>query len=292
MTEKRTIKPVGRIQYNNKTFVNFGKEFYCNIEDATFGVERELYARVISQIDKDEKIFQISLITGYMIEKDRAFIEAVKEADLAENRDNLSVWEKVKGYHPYFLEFYTDPVKSPNVRFLNSLKQTWFVAKLISSDVKLSISDNDDVIISGTLVFGASRSRERSMQLIITRNEAISEIPIDRMWEELRSEENNNIARIVRNNWLSAFQNINNLKCTIFNVGQGNCVLLQDGHGTESFFDIGMSARYSYNKPISDKDVCVNSIPSEKAFINRLRKKLSLCKPEWIMLSHWHDDCI
>ena len=64
MTEKRTIKPVGRIPYNNKTFVNFGKEFYCNIEDATFGVERELYARVISQIDKDEKIFQISLITG------------------------------------------------------------------------------------------------------------------------------------------------------------------------------------------------------------------------------------
>lgn len=290
MTGKRAIKPVGRIPNNYKDFENFGKELYSNIEDVCSGVERALYARVITQIDKDEKIFQISLITDYMIKRDKAFIETVKKADMADNTDNISVWENVKGYHPYFLEFYTDPIKSPNVRFLNSLKGTWVEAKLISSDVKTPISDNNDVIIRGTLVFGASRSRERHMQLLITRNKGIPEISIDRMWEELKSGEYKAIAKIIQDNWLLAFQNINNLKCTIYNVGQGNCVLLQDGHGTESFFDVGLSVRYSYNKPISDKDVYDNSIAREKTFINRVRKKLSLCKPKWIMLSHWHDD--
>ena len=103
MTGKRAIKPVGRIPNNYKDFENFGKELYSNIEDVCSGVERALYARVITQIDKDEKIFQISLITDYMIKRDKAFIENVKKADMADNTDNISVWENVKGYGINFI---------------------------------------------------------------------------------------------------------------------------------------------------------------------------------------------
>lgn len=72
---------------------------------------------MVEAFEEKKIVFQISLITDEMIELDKAFINLVKEMHAPNEDGEAALRENANGYHPYFFEFFTQPLYSPKVYF-------------------------------------------------------------------------------------------------------------------------------------------------------------------------------
>lgn len=279
MPELKDAKISGRIPYDPEAFQVFSDKLRRGTEKYLTG-ERVLYGRVTAELENEKNIFQISLTTDEMINQDKVFINRIEEAHHHEEDVPLELPEEIKGYHPYFMEFYTNKVYSPDTAFLRGLQDTWVKVRLRPIRRKKVKVGENSVVVRGNLVFGASPATQRPMEAEVTNMVVGGDIPTDTMWNALQQANDTDAFERIKAAWAYTMHSVQRLRCRIYNVGQGNCVsLLLDGK-TEVYFDIGHSNRYYYSKK-EDK---------EKELISNFRHILSFSAPKWVVLSHWHMD--
>ena len=279
MPELEAIKNVGRIPYDPEAFQVFSDKLRRDTEKYLSG-GHVLYGRVAAELENEKDIIQISLITDEMINRDKAFINRVEGGHQHEEDVPLELSDEIKGYHPYFMEFYTNRVYSPDAASLRELKDKWVKVRLRPIKRKKIKVEENSVVVRGNLIFGTSPATQQPMEAEITNVVVDCDISTDTMWNALQQANDTNAVERIKAAWFNTMHSMQKLRCRIYNVGQGNCVsLLLDG-ATEVYFDIGHSNRYYYRKK-DDK---------EKELISNFRHILSFSTPKWVVLSHWHMD--
>lgn len=280
----------GVIPHDEVKFNNFSSRIRQIIEQNYLTGEKSLYGRVVSGSENENDFFQISLTTDEMIALDKLFIECADALSKNQDNEQLILAEKTEGYHPYFIEFYSENVGPRQRKVLNDYKGKWVNVTLcyLKKPSKLR-----GISIEGVLVYGASFTEQKNVILVVTREINVPEyLTKSFMWERLKQYKNPVTDNKIRSAWLATVENIQRIYCRIFNVGQGNCISLQlhdrQNDAKEIFFDLGYSILYHFKKPV--QHVSCNNCFHEVDYINEFRKTLSFVAPEWIILSHWHAD--
>lgn len=241
------------------------KEFSDNLHKEFDDLDgKKVYGKIIPISNNN---YQISLITKQMMDQDRRFISLTNQIGELLSPDDENF---LKGYHPFFFEFYVDKTKYSDEPLKKSSGK-WKEMKIFFSQEKTT--DKHDNYIHGFVIFAASPLKRKGAYLKFTNND--DEIDFKDSFSQLLSNGSQQINTAVRDNYIQLLNSTQNIYGIIWNVGQANCISLMLNQ-EETFFDIGL--------PVS------GSIPYDDN--NKAREHLKNSNPKVIILSHWDLDHI
>ncbi|WP_416044599.1 hypothetical protein ACMXKO_10220 [Clostridium tyrobutyricum] len=232
--------------------------------------------------NSEDDMIHITLINNYMLNYDAYFFEQ-------ENQTKIY-------YRPYFYEFYANPnnINRYILSFLMENEGIWMTGEIHENE------DNEDNglnykkehIILGDIFFSASPFKTKGVSLIITDNT----VPI-RVKEKCLKTYNTSSSIVLPNSYkYNKMKKIieknteekrskagekckQNFITKIYNVGQGNCVYIQNKAKHRILFDIG------YTKT-------PGSFDWQNKYIIKSRNSIRHMKPHLNILSHWDMDHI
>lgn len=282
-TENNAIHPAASIFENiiHSKFVE-----YCLEPEGYKTGDGEVFASVIG-IEKDDDInyVNVSLVTPHMAYIDNRYF-------VSGNDDDDRIWWN--DYRPYYYEYTAVLTDQALIRFnnqVNELKTTskyndesrwsfWFKAKL----EKIVVREPNGY--RGILHYGGSQSS--SDELVLSSFEPVStelNILLNKTYQIKISP---NIQDCVH--YLSTlFSNASSYIAEILNVGQANCIHLENSITKKNFFfDLGRpnDGFYDWNakKYVKNPDLVPGTdVDNNLAYISTI-------KPNCIIVSHWHLD--
>lgn len=191
--------------------------------------------------------------------------------------------EKIETKHPYYLGFYSDAIplydviKMLKVYFDNSNTTNWLTGKIISPK-ESNNSDDKKFEIKGHIIFAASPVSEKEATFLLDEKTAANNVETD------ESKEFFDYVGDCDNKSCYATKTVADKNITLpiksicwYNIGQGNCVMLNGGNNERIFFDVGLTR---YNLERKQDEVAKN--------IEELKDQV----PDVIILSHWDTDHI
>lgn len=263
---------------------------YCLAPDGYKTGNGDVFACVVGrEINGDENIVNISVATPIMVYVDNRYFSS------EDSNDNDIISSNLKeAYRPYYYEFSAILSNREFNRFNNQIHKLqiaseyddtkgwsfWFKAKLEEKNEK-----NYDGY-TGILHFGGSTSS--SAELEITSLEPVSSETIWELNKTYKIKVYPNDQECI--NYLdSFFGKANNYNVRILNVGQANCIYIENKNTNKHFFfDLGRpnSGFYDWSarKYVSNDDLLPGSC------IQRNLNSLSSYNPDCIFISHWHLD--
>lgn len=239
-----------------------------------------VYGKILMNIENDLNYCQISLINDCMLELDAKFM------NYHNNKDSYTSSDKdlMEGYHPYFFEFLIslDKVKLEILEEFKQYCNKWIKMKLVSNDDRKNKWDDiliakEKVHLFGTVVFGASPLIRQGKELVFSPDDTDVKKYIVLDSDELKhriKEYTDNYKGEIENEFCNLIEDANEIKGSIYNVGQGNCISLKMNE-TDTFFDVGTT---------------VKVFEAEEFYVRMNEARLSTMKPQYIVLSHWDMD--
>ena len=190
-------------------------------------------------------------------------------------------------YKPYQFKFITYDIDNPCIKEMTRNvddASRWF---------HVNLNRNDDRTIHGEFSFHASAEKIYA-GVIIVNGKVVTEIT--KMLEKANTHLDSNSNFSYDTNVAEYLDNIsdinNSSEAWIYNVGQANCVYIKTS-SSNIFFDIGMPlTEYGDKKKGTVKKNPDMPQSSNYSTVQRNLRCLSYCKPDFIILSHWHADHI
>lgn len=272
-----TLKSCQRNAKDNKwveKYDNFTKMLHAHIKD------NKVYCYIFEQDEQERanKIINVSLTNDFFIKQDKGYLFD----DDYEYKD---------GYHPYFFEFSAQLGSKDSKKAIGVWeglpRSKWIEAELVVGDLHdepLELDEQGNMLhLRGILIFSASPIIRKGVELVFKLEEAgaiANEIEehirdLDNFLENYCLQYNR---YDIKNQFKRFVQNINSLKCNVYNVGQGNNISL-DINGKRMFFDVGTDAKRSIDTLFNFK------YENNKGDITEVI-------PYFIVLSHWDLDHI
>ena len=272
-----TLKSCQRNAKDNKyveNYDNFTKILHAHIKD------KKVYCYILEQDDQERanKIINVSLTNDFFIQQDKGYFFA----DDYEYKD---------GYHPYFFEFSAQLGRKDSKKAIDVWeglpRSKWIEAELVVDDLHdepVALYERGNMLhLRGILIFSASPIIRKGAKLVFKLEEAgVIANEIDEHMKVLDNFLENCCLQYnrygIKNKFERFVQNINSLKCNVYNVGQGNNISL-DIKGKRMFFDAGADMK-------CDIDTLFN-FKYEKN-----KDDITKVIPYFIVLSHWDSDHI
>lgn len=300
-SHSRKLENVQRLQhYQNKLFDNDTFHFvsneeeikhdlfvkYCLSPDGYKTRHGEVFACVIgTEKNEEDNFVNISVVTPSMAYIDnRYFVSGSPDED--------HIWWKE--YRPYYYEF-TAVFSNEELKRFNSQIENlkcandynnhkrwcfWFKAKLVVEKGK------EPYGYKGILNFGGSSSF--SDELVITSFDTVSKEACKMLNATYKIQVNANNAAC--SNYLDKYFGISSqYKVKIINVGQANCIYIEDKNSTKRFFfDLGRpSDAYSVR---GKKHKIINPDLKPGSNVSNNLNALKHFSHDFIIVSHWHLD--
>ena len=259
---------------------------FCLAPESYKTSNNEVFATVVG-IEKnwDSNYVSVSLVTPSMAYIDNRYF-------VSGNDDEDHIWWKA--YRPYYYELVAHLTDEELDHFnsqISHLKTTcefddnkgwsfWFKAKLKEKQFQ---EPNDYM---GILHFGGSESFAN--ELVITSFEPVA-TEFNKMLNKTYKIKNKPNKQACVNYLNSFWGNSNSFKVKILNVGQANCIYIEDINSYQHFFyDLGRpnSGFYDWNsrKYLKNSDLQPNSD------VQNNLDSISGYNPDCIIISHWHLD--
>ena len=227
----------------------------------------------------------ISVVTPLMAYIDNRYFVSGNKND---NVDNIW-WND---YRPYYYEFTANLSNDEFLLFKEKIKKLkeksefdnkgpfWFKAKL-----KNISKDNPGKFI-GILNFCGSSSHSDILEIT-------SFMPIDKELRKLLNDPYHLKIRANKNNCIKYlnqyFSPVTQFRINVYNVGQANCIYIEDKNSTKRFFfDYGKPNDAYINRKQHLKIINPDVQPNTNVSINL--ERIRLLPRDLIIVSHWHSD--
>lgn len=228
----------------------------------------------------------------YMLEDELNWIfQITKSSDfLNENKFRKELTKNFDGFTPYFYEFSALVNNEDTIKILSKYFNNgqYYKFNIVTSGDNSNTFKTGEKFILGETLFSASPIVIKKSQLTIVDSIIDSQYRIEKILNYSDFETNSNILDDGNPIEIQEFSNIlnkclpssiNNIKYTMYHVGQGLCSYISFNRNYGMFFDIGFSKDAN-----RDKSIQFNTNGS----FNRYKGRI----PKAIVLSHWDLDHI